>query len=949
MATFNSDTNLIDQATSRHTRVWPENNTLLGDHIEFTGTGSTVTADDMTLFMRPSGAGNSHMFGDSNGGDGNIISLDNVRIHATLFADAVTQNNTYTQNIWNDVEFFLDASDFFQFGKWRASTGDDWQFNNVSLFAPPNGSEARMGLNTVQQGANAVFNNVRFYNGDPDNPEGCSLEATARVNLENATFGPIGRSAFSNNIFARFDHRQAAGNNPTLPLLGLDLRYMSTAAATANLGLTTFGDGGASRTLRVLILNPLIGRPTGTGSLYLRREDFGEAAGPTRFITAIATNPVAASGGNHFHRYILSNSVEAFMALPAQITPTTTIAAVANDIIDNPEHGLMFIEEEYIPSTASQSQVSPITQEQFPTLASKSYRKYSWLQQPDNNTFGREFTVTPPPETTDGSVMSDATVAVARANGYSRITNGALDPRDNVDANDPEDAVVLSSGHSFTDVENNIDVMNGVGHIEDIYLVGKHAAISNSTAGNHMQMPFEVNGTVCQFAGNLSTLNLNATSSASAYNGSTLSIPVDTTLIGATEAGVNDGSLTNLSAGSTDSINWIGVTTIRDLLLSGGSHILDATSWGTVERVTFVNNPTIVINRNIDITDWDFTGNITFIGSGRVTLSPQQNARVTTTSPVTRSVALPNVTGTITNPSRFDIVYMITVNNRNTPLVDPTIVTGANSVTNIDIAQASLVIDDTVEAFTITVTGRGINDFSTEYTYDVANTEIDITITPDLLANQQNVINQLHDNTTYVPAPNHERFYAEIPAGTGLLTAGVLNADILATRGTEFYCRYVNAVGLGRGFQATTNGGVSFFGDGTNTCGIRIVAGPGATDVPIQNAEYRTAVDARDMPFFGNVPGFRAAVVAPLNATVTLANPNPPPTELTRNITISVTPQAETVIDYPRIGEILEGVVEDMETQIDSVYQVSGYIADGANSRIPQRRPFADESDWWNN
>ena len=486
-----------------------------GESILFnSNTNSIITIDRSAIRVIEDPFANNSFFGnrynqDGQGtGTGNAITITNSQIHGVTDGGASSTNVAMT---FTNVDWYQFGPSLF-IGNWGVGGGEAtrWLINGLRAFGGTTDRVTSLNILLANTTADSEFNDVSFYNGNPTAPLGAYLETASGQIWQNTVFGPIGRSYDLTGGFngdARLLARLGPVADNTIatsitPLLGWDWR---DASQVNDVNFVISGDVGNAdvntRNVTLLMVNPLVGRPGGTGNVLLRKgvtPGVGVLNDPPqsliRFVVGVGTRPVTTDTGNTFHRYIPAESSQNVFAAPASFDNTTDITNAAGGIVDNPANGLVF---QVLRRDAAGDELgddaATLTAQAYPTLSAIGYRKYSWLQQPDNNTFGQRLTVTPP---TEGA--TDAQVTESRNQGYSEFTNNGLSTLTNVD--DPADVLIASLGETFAQVTARYERANGLENY-DMFVGGfKAFQMNRSSRGNHFELPYIINGNTLQLS-----------------------------------------------------------------------------------------------------------------------------------------------------------------------------------------------------------------------------------------------------------------------------------------------------------------------------------------------------------------------------------------------------------------------------------------------------------------
>ena len=451
MATFNADTDLGTQVITG-SKVWSNgtSGTIASPtDIVFGSTAVDVTGTDITVVTN--GIGNGH--GTTTNGSltltGCILNIVDPGGTGQTRVCGIT-NGTYD---FDNTTIVGSLGAYATWGAWNTVQGT-YNLNNFTLATDIlTGDLATLSFFTGNLSANSSFNNPAFWNGQAGANARGGVWQTSTNQIYNGVVTPPAGIDFNHTNLRAF-HRwanQITGNpltttNHTGVAPNFDFRslqHVDNSAAAFFLDV----DGGAS----MAHINWLPGVPTNS----LRHGFkciFGVGARAQVFI---ATNPVLANptgtDGEHLLNFTTADitstaNLGVYLPTTEAWDPTTAGTPVWDgEMITNKSqavttatlNGLYFRNQKFEESTGALN-TSDASFAEFVDLAPKTYRKYSWLQQPsDAAGWGKEVTIAVPPNN-----ATDAEVATARAGGYD-VYNGTTWETE-TDISDPTDIITSS-------------------------------------------------------------------------------------------------------------------------------------------------------------------------------------------------------------------------------------------------------------------------------------------------------------------------------------------------------------------------------------------------------------------------------------------------------------------------------------------------------------------------
>ena len=416
--------NTVTYTTTGNTETGPLSFPIFIDRIRnFTTAGTEVTATIL--------GGVSTAIGGSNG---TSFNFDNVRVLYSGRAYNFIGNfhartaglPTYT---WNDVrlEGEVDTTTGTSFlNIFSGAVDNASSFNNVSFWNRETiaSGDARGG--TWQTTTNNVYNNTVV------GPFGTQLEGvqTSRMIARFANQGRTDRSITNHaGLSSNYDMRSLGGVQAS------NLTNLTGAILPANLNWFIDVDTGG----RMYFLNWLPGRPNADAiNNFTFSSIFNGGAGQStrggRAHVCVGINQNFNANGitdvNHtvtFSDATLnrspasatdSNNVRGVFFLPGAWDVNTPPDYRTGRVHANPGPIVFEVQDADFTNRGTAAGANPIDDTEnnyfdIRPLVSPSFRKYSWRQQPDNTTWGREITVSVPADN-----ASDADVATAREGGY---------------------------------------------------------------------------------------------------------------------------------------------------------------------------------------------------------------------------------------------------------------------------------------------------------------------------------------------------------------------------------------------------------------------------------------------------------------------------------------------------------------------------------------------------
>lgn len=442
-------------------------------------TGTTIEGRNCTIYTTSLGVHNTN---------GGFLILDSSRIDYDTERGVSANVSSGISLIFNDVEITQNDTDYIARGVWTAPAITTqipvYQWDNVRFYGEVDTTNFLVGLSPfagnliheLEIGGTLYstrFNNVRYWNGESlasGNCRGASPQLTTVGAHNNPILGPFGADLasgghrsmirFSNQGTAVTDFQRVSDH--WTPVTNMDYRSIyQVTTGTPDQRLYLGADNGA----HVAYINPLQGAQGNTnGQVFVSQ--FINPAVPAEDNAQqdllVGSNPVTTDNGQH--RYTVTDEAivttgtnadaRGVVLLPATWDPASPPDYITDTIIHELPNGIMWRQASFNPgATTGLGNQLPI-----PALSSESYRKYSWFQQPSNDTWGREITVSVPP-VVDSQARWDtraADLATARAGGFDEHNGVSWVTSTNVD--DEADNIIIESAHAI--VAEAIDATN---------------------------------------------------------------------------------------------------------------------------------------------------------------------------------------------------------------------------------------------------------------------------------------------------------------------------------------------------------------------------------------------------------------------------------------------------------------------------------------------------------
>ena len=984
------------------------------EDLQVTG-GSTITAHDMILTINRLGAHNT------NGG---------AVVNNTTFADTTisfnnedggnagtrTGGSTNYGHNWSNVTVLGNGNDTYcYFGNDTNRTNlPTYTFNNVNLWGNTNSNAAAWSLIATAMTTTSSFNNLSLWNGeahDSTDLRGFIVQLDSGIIYNGVLQGPL-TSPFNTRqdaqLILRFSAQRIAltATNHTGAITNYDFRQISELAGSNSnhYFIDLDGDNGANMTF----INWLPGSPTNT-IFTGNRTNFGSVFGsPGRGSVLIGTNPVLGDGEHQitFNRTDAdrtistvngrTGTVDISVASGGVYLPTTEAWNTARNTFTDAFEGFeatpaagqglvvsgtdvangIYFQNQYYAPTAVSGNLPNLgnTAVEIDDLSSKSYRKYSWTQQPIESEFGKLVTVSVP-----ANGASDADVQTARDGGYD-IYNGttwetSTDVSDSVDAITSQTAI-----DTIAKATALLDTTEGINQSSYLVAAAKLATWNSITAANIAAANNKVNLDYDYDAANSSvtfdgSISLNSTATGITKTGTAYTFPVndviaDNLISTITCAGlsISGDNLGGAFAKPSFLISGAGTADISGDLRN--SEIGRATSGtGTATLSADVNNvgfniPTTIQSGTVAINNCSFfqglsgikttdtlglinltgTQTLTFSGltggqtynledligndynveSGTITLAATGTTGTGNPTIVTRDTSFaaassvdveePGLEITVDNPESgltgFGTIYWSLYNG-----------TTRLSEGNISASTGTINIDrTTIGSLTLTLalTGRGYVDARHSLTYadgidGTGGLRIEMSSDP-LYFHSVDISSLAGVSVSSGNNSDATQFTIDIEAGTSsLATRSNQNAIIGAQKSNEFYSRFHNVTGESITFD--TSGNTVYYADGTSDTHLMIVrTGSSLSNVRIQGAQWNNGTDIQLYQTSTDV-SFRGDVVIPLTVSST---------DGTLSATITTAPELDSAIDLGGFGVTVEGALGNYGTATTSNQQAIG-------------------------
>ena len=578
------------------------------------GSSATVTGRDCVIITDQIGSHN-----DVN----QLFTLDLAR----CVIDLHNSEGTNAQNAvggsspvslhWTDVTLHFQDTSYSWHGNFGTTgTLPTYRFNNVNFWGNTNdaATDAQNFYSIFTSSADfasSEFNNVSFYNDQilgSGETLGGYWQTTSTANNLNTVLGPTGNNAANPGNNRRAMIRFAGTSEPTGDHAGLvsnlDFRAVAQAQSSAPWGINIDGGG------RVRFINWLPARNSGSGPTNFVSQ-FGGGTGTFvgRAEVFVGTNPVTTDGGDHTFTFTTANITDAgdatqfgpssgqgILILPDTAWDPAVVQALTTETVhENITNGFAFRQQNYA-RTAANGNYATVDSLAIADLTSPSYRKYSYRQQTDNDTWGREIFVSVPP-----FAATDEQITTARNGGYDLYNGLTWDTETVVD--DPLDPYValLSVGNTaFADpgpAETLLNVVGGVNtgsRFPVTVKANRYAAITNT----HEDLPYSFAVAEVTFD---RSITLDGDAATLTFAADLITFPVGTGGLTADQA-VQEVSTTGdltLVDGALGAASTLAFSAAGNLDLNSTSPV------GTLSGATITNLPTIIADGSI------FTGTYT--------------------------------------------------------------------------------------------------------------------------------------------------------------------------------------------------------------------------------------------------------------------------------------------------------------------------------------------------
>ena len=508
-----------------------------------TASGDTATAESSTVVtnqLQVSGAatGGTQIFNDTD-------------IQWAVTGGATAGGGTSnTSRTLRRSRIILDRTAYTLLGNWQERGADGvnnptWIIDDFEMSGLVDEAIAAVGA-SIFTGAinttNSSFSGVNFWNNVAlgSGARGGVWQTTSGAVYNNSLLGPFGNqlnSAANDRMIARFGNQ---GNNSLTQAnhtgFAPNYDFRSLSQITPSLGITATKwfidiDTGA----HMAFLNWLPGTPTGV-------DDWGftsyfnngtNPGGQAHVLVGTNQNP---GDGDHIYTltdadidagvFLLDGSWDINTSLSAADGSKSSVWLEDDDtestfarFLLNPTGGLVWRNQHYNQATLTSGNTTPTA---ITALSAKTYRKYSWRQQPSDSTWGREVSVAVPQ---DGATPEQ--LATARAGGYDEHNGTTW--LTNTDTSDALDLICNETALDTPAKAATFASTTGASNGSHLVAMAKSLAWAETqvnanigTANTRIPLQYSFSGTTLDFTNNL-TLGAVAstrtnTSGAYSYN-----------------------------------------------------------------------------------------------------------------------------------------------------------------------------------------------------------------------------------------------------------------------------------------------------------------------------------------------------------------------------------------------------------------------------------------------
>ena len=472
MATFNANTDLATQFLTG-TKVWAgaaSQTAYVANDPIIISSGFTVTGDDCHIVTDRIGT-----HGATSTAGTFVLTNSAMDMFNTGGGPSIGGSNALSCT-FTDVKHLFSTQSYSFMGNFHGRvTNPTYIWNGFQVEGDVDIGTARCFLNWFTGAinrTNSQFNNVSFWNNQAGAAaKGGTWQTTTGTIYNNTLVGPFG-TEFNNitnfRLLARFANQGDTAITQTNHA-GLATNYdfrslgqITTAAVTnaASYHWAIDVDTGG----HIYFINWLPGRPEVSANFGFANIFNSDAAGVGgQAHVCIGTNPVVGTGYHAltFDSATVNNTGNAGVFVQSAGWDVNTLptyrtndlnAATGRVITDYTDAtgAIIFRDQHYDQSTQNTNSgfqtIGGYTSrlQTIADMTAKSYRKYSWTQQPSDTTFGKLVTVTPP-------VFNETDVQIAgrRTGGYD-IFNGTT-WETTTDISDPVDPIITESGHVLFD------------------------------------------------------------------------------------------------------------------------------------------------------------------------------------------------------------------------------------------------------------------------------------------------------------------------------------------------------------------------------------------------------------------------------------------------------------------------------------------------------------------
>ena len=466
MVTYATNTDLSTQYFSR-TRIWAgtaTNSFFVNDPIMI-NSGVTVRSNDSTVVTNRLG---QHSGAASDEHGTLVLTNSTIDLNSTAGANTIG-GSTNTSFTFSDVKQFYSNPVYSFIGNFhtRTSGAPTYIWNNFQVEGEADTSRAQCYMSWFTGAINRTassFNNVSFWNNETGaNARGGVWQTTSGAIYNNSILGPFGvefNSVGNTRMIARFSNQgdtsitqtnhAGLATNYDFRALG-QLNTTNTPTLASQAWYIDVDTGG-----HMYFLNWLPGRPDafaayGFVNIFNNATLVGGQAhvcvgtkaqlGTGDHILTFASADADQTTGNGI---FLQRGAWDVDAPPTYLTNTPSGRSVTD--YSDVDDAIIFRDQHYDRSTETGNvqfsasiggQISRL--QTINNMTVKQYRKYSWLQQPNDAQFGKTVSVTPP-----AFNESDTQIAARRTAGYDDFNGTTW--QTTTDVSDTIDPVIAQTG-----------------------------------------------------------------------------------------------------------------------------------------------------------------------------------------------------------------------------------------------------------------------------------------------------------------------------------------------------------------------------------------------------------------------------------------------------------------------------------------------------------------------